>query len=291
MESKDKCGDYEVVSLYDSVEYLTQAREYNVTQHNDLIQHSRFTGVTLLEEKLIRYLISKNKPETTNFTEGVFDINEYLKITNSAVSGRVYSEIKEALKGLRDRSFWVHIDGSEEETTLAWFDKVTVNLRSGKVVVKFDDMLRPLLLELGKNFTSYQLLYILPMTSKYSIRLYDFFKSYEYKTTTGRLDVDELKQRLNCECYKNFAQFNRTVLKPALDEINKFTDIKITCKVEKKGRAYKYLTFNIRTKKDIKERIKAWEQIDKRLNPANPTRLDAIKEALGMTPAQATADQ
>ena len=144
---------------------LSKARRYSVVKRNDIIQKSR-SKFSLREQKIIMYLVSKLKMEDSEFEEYTFDIRDYCRLCGEGVdSGGNYEDIKEALKKLRDNSVWIkQEDGSE--TTLAWLEKVTVYPNSGKVKVKFDDMLKPYLLKLNENFTEYQLLYTLGMKSK-----------------------------------------------------------------------------------------------------------------------------
>lgn len=93
-----------------------------------------------------------------------------------------------------------------------------------KVVVGFDPDLKPFLLYLKQNYTSYQLEYVLAMRSKYAIRLYEVLKSYLY-LGVYEPSVEELRKLLQVVGYDLFNNFKNRVLCPAVDEINRFTDI------------------------------------------------------------------
>ena len=128
---------------------MIQLRDYKVVKSNDLIQKSRFQ-LSLQEQKIILYLISKIKPEDMEFKEHIFETREFCRVCGLEInSGANYKYIKQTLKDLRDRSIWVTLeDGSE--TTLAWIDKVTINKQSGTVIIKIDEMMKPYLLQLQK---------------------------------------------------------------------------------------------------------------------------------------------
>ena len=248
------------------------AREYMVVKHNDLIQNSRMT-LDSIEQKIILYLVSKLKPDDIEFRELVFDMKEFLWFMGKNLkSGGNYNDIKDAMKSLRDRSIWLHqSDGSV--TTLAWLDKITIFKNSGKIQVKFDDALKPFLLQLNSNFTKYMLLFTLAMKSKYSMRIYELLKSHEYQTR-WTFDLDEFKQQLSCEHYTQISDFKRNVLRKAVEEINDLSDIVIKYTLVKKGNKYTQIEFFIYPKNDTTERFATYARIDSILNPTQISLFD-----------------
>ena len=54
---------------------------------------------------------------------------------------------------------------------------------------------------------------------------------------------------MDCENYKRFPDFRRFALTPAVEEINKYTDIKIAWDVERKGRKVTRVIFYMLNKK------------------------------------------
>lgn len=244
---------------------MAELRNYKVVKSNDLIQKSRF-NLSLQEQKIILYLISKIKPEDMELKEHIFEIRDFCKVCGIEVdSGKNYKDIKQALKSLRDKSIWITLeDGSE--TTLAWIDKITMVKNSGSIRIKIDDMMKPYLLQLQQHFTSYELLYTLAMKSQYSTRLYEILKSYEYKRNII-FDINDLKRTLSAENYTRFPDFKRYVLDIALREINEFSDLTITYEIIKESRRYAKLNFSIQIKKNMRERMKTWERIDEIISP------------------------
>jgi plasmid replication initiation protein len=99
------------------------------------------------------------------------------------------------------------------------------------VDIVVESQMRPLLLHLQRNFTAYDLRNVVNL-GVYPVRVYELLKQYEtigYRT----LEIDDMKKMFNLtEEYPKFANFFQKVIAPAIKEVNKYTDLKIT-KVDK----------------------------------------------------------
>lgn len=241
-------------------------RCYNVVKANELIQKSRFE-LSLLEQKTIAYICSLIKPLEEQELEYVFDIREYAKICGIAYdSGKNYTDIKNGLRKLSDRSMW--LETGDEEVLVRWLAKVRTNKRSGKVTIRLDEDLVPYLINLKQKFTQYELYNILGMRSAFSVRIYELLKSYQflYKKV---FDLDELKEKLmvqNVKSYKDFSLFRKKVLEVAINEINELTDIHVEWTAETKGRKVVGIVFRIDRKNTIqymKCRAEAYKRLEK----------------------------
>lgn len=236
-------------------------REYKIVKSNDLIQKSRFS-LSMTEQKIVLYLISKIKPNDLELKEQVFEIAEFCRICGiDWNNGNNYARIKKILKDLRDKSFWIKLDNGME-TTMAWIDHVTIGEKSGKVILKIDDRLKPYLLQLKKQFTQYEVLYILAMKSRYSIRLYELLRSYEYQRNVI-FEIEELKRLLDAEKYTRFPDFKRYVLDIAMREINDVSDMNIDYICIKEGRKYAKIEFGMKIKKEFDQTLDTWNNIFK----------------------------
>ena len=100
-----------------------------------------------------------------------------------------------------------------------------------------------------ENFKSYDLKYILNMTSEYSIRIYELMKKSE-KIGYVLFDLVELQELLQVpESYKLYNRFKEKVLQPTSIEIAKHTDIYFEfneIKVGKKVVSIKFIIFKNR---------------------------------------------
>lgn len=227
---------------------VNSGREMEVFKRNDMIQKGRHE-LSLQEQRCVLYAISKIKPEDSVFQEYTFELSDFYRLCG--LQKESYTELKAILIGLKQKTWWVET-APDVESTVSWFNKVRTNKKSGTVTVRFDDDMMPYLLELSKQdafYTHYQLKYVLPMKSQYAIRLYELLKSYQRNNYEWFFEIDALKKQLNCENYKDFYDFRRWVLEPAVAEINEFTDIKIAWEPVKERRKVVRVTFYMVGKK------------------------------------------
>lgn len=243
--------DYEYI-LTDA-EYWEQERNHLVVKHNSLIQKTRYS-LTTQQQKVLLYTISKIQPGEDDFKEYEFEIKDLCVLFGIESHGQNYENFKENIKQLADASFWLRQKEDESEVLVRWYDAVIVNHSNTKVRLVFNKYLKPYLLELAGQFTSYELANTLLMKSRYSIRIYEILKSYEaigmYKT-----DIETLKVLLDCAGdYKVFADFRRRVLEMAINEINEYSDLQVEFTPLRTNRAFTHIIFTI-NKKDADRRV------------------------------------
>lgn len=238
---------------YDERIEIATKRNYKVVKSNEIIQKARYE-LNILELKTLSYIFSMIKPDDKKGTKYMFSINDYCKICGiDNTNGKNYMAVRDALKALRDKSFYLlKPDGTE--TTVGWIDKIWISKGKGQVIVKLDEDLEEYLIGLLCNYTQYELLLTLPMQSKYSFRIYELLKSYAYKENKHIFRIDELKKNLMAEKYKNFKDFRRKVLEIAIREINLYTDLQVSYQPIFKGRKVIQVMFEIQ-KKSALERI------------------------------------
>ena len=257
---------------------LQAAREAEVFKRNDFIQKARHV-LTLQEQRVVLYAISKIKPGDTPSTEYVLDIKDFYLLCG--IENESYSKLKDILLKLKSDTWWTVLSDGETESALSWFNVVRTNKKSGKVVFKFHEDVMPYLTELKKNgnfYTKYSLQYVLPMSGRYSPRLYEILKSYHYNNVEWFFDIDNLKWLLSCQHYENFYDFKRRVLEPAIEEINKFTDMKIAYETVSEGRRVSRITFYMKTKSPA-DLLTTKKTINETLDgAADPLNIDKIIE-------------
>jgi plasmid replication initiation protein len=240
------------------IQEVQDMRTYKVVKSNDLVQKARFS-LSAQEQKIILYIISTLKPDNTIFPTFTFKISDFCRICGLNSSGANYNYIRQALKKLRDKSIWIPLENGEEGT-FAWFDAVRLSAKTGTVTVTLSSSMAPYLLQLKEHFTNYELIYTLAMKSQYSIRLYEILKSYEFKKQKI-FYLDFLKENLSAENYKTYSAFKQNVLDICMKEINNFSDINVKFEGIKEGRKIVKIKFSIGLKKNVKDRLKTWENI------------------------------
>lgn len=228
---------------------VTSDRQMQIYKSDRMIQKGRHK-LSLQEQRCVLFAMSKIKPNDTISQEYTFDIKDFYRATG--LEKDTYTELKSILKTLSDKSWWVELeDGSE--SLVRWFTTLRTNKGTGKVTIKFHEDMMPFLIDVTSSpdsfYTKYSLQYVLPMTSRFSPKLYELLKSYQKNNQEWFFDIEELKKKLDCEHYKNFNDFKRFALAPAVEEINKYTDIKIAWDVERKGRKVTRVIFYMLNKK------------------------------------------
>lgn len=222
---------------------LDRQRHALVVKSNDLIRQSRF-DLTTKEQKIVLYLVSKIKKGDLDFSEVEFSVREFCAVCGIKYKGSSES-IKETIKKLRDKSIWVSLnDGSE--TAVAWIEKPYVNFNSGIIRVRLDKDMLPYLLQLKGNFTTYELYAVLGLRSKFSLRLYELFKSYLFEGGFN-ISLSKLKSMLMIDEseYPKFYDFRRYVIDKSINEIQGHTSLRISYSYIKDSRSVSGISFVI----------------------------------------------
>lgn len=221
-----------------------KAQSYLVVKSNEIIQKSR-DNLTTKQLKILAFFISKIKREDEANTLYISSIQEYCRVSNiDYTSGNNYKDIRKSIKDIADRSIWIEQDGID--ILLRWFDKIHIAKKSGLISVRFSEDIHPYLFELKERYTAYSLANILPMKSKWAIKLFELLKSYEYTHNPIPFEVEELKKLLGAEKYTRFPDFRRYVLNKAKDDINTYSDYEIDYTLRKNhSRSYNQIIFTI----------------------------------------------
>lgn len=223
---------------------LEKARNAVVTKANAMIQKTRYS-LSLQEQKIVLFLISKIQPDDTFLTEYIFNIKEFCHVCG--ITATNYDDIKDTLLHLKKKAFWLTINDQGTESCVDWFSTIRINKRSGIVKMKFHEDLHPFLLELRQNFTSFSIYPTLVMKSRYSIRLYELLKSYS-NLSEWVFDLDLLKRKLDAN-YIKFFDFRRRVLDVSMAEINRYTELDISYQpIKDNSRQYNKIRFFINIK-------------------------------------------
>lgn len=225
-------------------EQLEKARKAVITKANTMIQKTRYS-LSLQEQRIVLFLISKIQPTDTFLTEYVFNIKEFCNVCG--ITATNYDDIKATLLHLKKKAFWLTINDTGTESCVDWFSTIRINKRSGLVKMKFHEDLHPFLIELRQNFTSFSIYPTLVMKSRYSIRLYELLKSYS-NLSEWIFDLDVLKRKLDAN-YIKFFDFRRRVLDVSIAEIGRYTELDVSYQpIKDNSRQYNKIRFFISVK-------------------------------------------
>lgn len=242
---------------------LESERTQLVVKDNDLIQKVRY-NLTVNQQKIIAYLISKIKPLDQDLQKYEISIQDFCELCGINKS-YFYTEVKEIIDNLDSKSFWV--ETNEKIFKFRWFSEFEIIKGSGRINIVLNSNIKKYLIDLKQNFTQYELYNILALKGKYSIRLYEWFKSYSFMHEK-QIEIEKLKEILIAENYVNFKDFRNRVLVKSIDEINQYTDLEVSYNTVNKGKKVIALIFYIRFKKPL-ERFSSYRKTIEEINRRN----------------------
>ncbi|MCS4051306.1 replication initiation protein [Salinibacter ruber] len=199
-----------------------------------------------VEHRIIGMLISQLEKSDDDFTLQQVYIRDLIERSES-VSQDLYGRAEEICDSLIDKSIKVRSmeDGKRVYDAYNLMSRCRYKEGSGYIEAKFNEEMRPLLLQLKKRFTMYDVNHFLPLSSSYSMRIYELLKMRE-NISILRITVEELRAILAIEdSYEYFSHLEHHVIKKAQEEIEEKTDIHFTYDVEREGRTAKRIKFFI----------------------------------------------
>ena len=225
-----------------------------VVKSNRLVEASY--RLTLNELRIILYAISRCREEQ----RGLFP-NEPVVITADAFAkqfpsidkGHVYHQLKEAMDALNDRSVTLYETdedtGKEQVSKTRWISKASYVDGAGRIKVVFTSDVIKYVTRLETEFTSYQLEKVGNMTSSYAVRIYELLAQHR-DIGNRTLNMAWLRETFQIapDEYKLTTNFIRKVIEVAVDQINKHSDLTVSYKPVKTGRAITDFAFKIKDK-------------------------------------------
>ena len=233
-----------------------------IVKDNALIEASHRLGE--VEQRLVLLAILKAR--------GVGDTVEQLKdkmltihaddyITNFGGTRQgAYKALKQAVMGLY-RAEWGYKYLTNKGEQRVRYERFTQSAdygqSEGAVKFMFANAIIPLLVELEKRFTSYEIGQVAGLSSSYAMRLYEFFMQHlDKKIGKGWLEIslNDLRFRLGLlpTEYNRMGDFKKGVLDLAVNQLNKKTDLSATYTQRKQGRVIVGFRFEFERKTNAK---------------------------------------
>lgn len=216
-----------------------------VTQSNKLVE-VRY-NLPLGEQRLILTMISKIQPNDEDFKPyriSVSEFTEFLGIDKNSA----YRECKKTTEKLLSRV--VSIEEPDGLLQIGWLSSAKYIDGSGMVNLSFDPLLKPYLLQLKSNFTSFKLNMILSFKSQYTMRIYIFLKQYEtLKKREVKLDILRNTLGIRKDLHVQYRDFKRHILEVTKKELFEKADLYFEFDEIKYGRRVGAIEFHIFTKK------------------------------------------
>ncbi len=229
-----------------------------VVKDNALIEASHKLGE--VEQRLVLLAILKARETGDNVAELIgkeliIHADEYAKTfgINRQMS---YKALKKAVMGLY-RAEWGYKYINNKGNKVVRYERFTQSAEyiegEGVVSFKFADAIIPMLVELEKRFTMYEIEQVANLSSSYAMRLYEFCVQHlDKKKGKGWLEIslDELRFRLGLlpTEYNRMGDFKKGVLDLAVKQINENTDLSVSYEQKKQGRTIVGFRFEFKQK-------------------------------------------
>ncbi|QTR55456.1 replication initiation protein [Thiothrix unzii] len=227
-----------------------------IKKSNDLIE-ARYR-LTLGEQRLVLLLASQIRKDDKDFNYYEIKISDFAEMFGLKTDKSLYEKVEKIAGDLLGKKLYLKNDGKSFEGTV-WLSYVKYVSGSGTIKLRFDDCLKPYLLQLKHSingFTQYKLHTVMSFKSAYSIRLYELlkmevWKSEKLKSTQfeKNFSLDEYRRILGVDknAYPIFADFRKRVIDTTVLEISEQTELNISeTKYIKTGRKITGITFIVK---------------------------------------------
>lgn len=205
------------------IEVLNDGFTRNQSRADPAIATAR-ARMTATELKAFYQVSTLIKMDDTDFREYEISVKDFCQALQLNDSNREFV-VKLCRKLLRQVFEVEQENGDYLGYTI--FSKMHYKHKEQRISIKFNDDMRPYLLELKRYTKIHQVKYITAFDSVYAIRIYALLKDYRLLSYRD-INLDALSKMLDLpKSYKDFGQIERKVLEPAIREINAKSDIEI----------------------------------------------------------------
>ena len=230
-----------------------------VVKDNGLINASYSLG--LAEQRLILLAIVEARRSGKGLAKGsllTVHAKDYAKQYNTDID-TAYQVLKDGAKALMIKVIKYKakspMTGRLIEFEEPWANKSAYEPDLGYVYIRFADVVVPLITRLESQFTSYRIDNVSNLTSGYAIRLYEIICSWREVGKTPKYKIDDIRSKLGVEPeqYNTMSNFKARVLRTAIKQVNKHTDLFVQYKQYKTGTKITAISFTFKSKQSDKQ--------------------------------------
>lgn len=226
-----------------------------IVKDNALINASY--NLDLVEQRLILLAIIEARQNGTPTDQDLTVHAESYVNHFNVHRNTAYQALKDACDNLFERRFSyqkLSSRGNIEHVKSRWVQRITYVENEALVRLKFSDDVVPMITNLEKHFTSYELEQVSQLNSAYAVRLYELLIAWR---AAGQVPLIELKTFRNkigvgADEYERMHDFKKRILDPSLKQINEHTDITVSYEQHKQGRVITGFSFKFKFKKTAK---------------------------------------
>ena len=222
------------------------------------------------------------KQELTHETEFTVTAGALSDMTGNSMEAS-YQALKRAADELMDMIVTIDILPNGESgqpykrrmNVVAACDYVQEN---GCVRLQFTHPIVPYISSLSSHFTAYKTKVLMNLKNRYGIRMYELCMQWIPFGPEREITVDKFRKIFQVEDrHKKVYALKRYVISPAIQDVNKHTDLQIRFGQVKAGRAITHFQFVITKKKGTKKKVKR-QQPKTQPHPALLSLMAARKE-------------
>ena len=219
---------------------MKKEEDYKVVKHNSLVNAKGKYQYSVNQLKLICHLIANIKPNEQDFETKYIALKELGFVGENSEN---YTYFKEEFVRLLEMPFKI----PNSKYWVNWFSALA--FENGVIEYRFDPALKPFLLNLKENFTSYHLSSIINLKSSYAILTYELLsqaRNQGYRNIT----IKEYRELLKIpDSYLN-ADILR-LLKKVQKEIKDRTNLQFDFAFKKMGKAFHSINFVVKNNKKV----------------------------------------
>lgn len=223
-------------NVYIKDNFNMKKQELIVVQKNELVQNTIYKNLSVNDLKLFKLIISKIDSKTTLFKDFYIITYEELNLIDYPIKNR-YEIVLNSLKNLA--SFYIKIDTKEQSKHIGLLQNNFIFKRYDRqfVITIHNDLLEYLLV-LKNKFTMYEISNIKNLSNKYELKLYEYIKSFHNRGNSIDLTIKTLRKvlELNEDEYTLYGNLNQRIIKPAIKNISKYTDLTIVVRTIKENK-------------------------------------------------------
>jgi plasmid replication initiation protein len=237
---------------------LAKVKTSLVVSSNDLV-HAKYDW-SLWQKRLFVYAVSLLEKDNKDFQTMKIYVKDIIHFYNTNDGKMAYKAILDAPKHL-DRAIEIPYIGEEGGLRTGFvriLQKYTIpkDLKEDNqyIEIRFNDDLKPHLLELKEKFLKYDIRNVIELQSTYSFRMFEILKSYEFRKEI-EFEVEALRDILQLgDLYSKYNDFKKRIIDKAQHDLLGYCDISFTYKEVKgsKGKKIQSLVFYIQKNKPKK---------------------------------------
>ncbi|MEM6524701.1 MAG: RepB family plasmid replication initiator protein [Bacteroidota bacterium] len=219
-----------------------------VRKSNQLI-NARYGDITPTEAKYLFMMVSQISDDDEDYKTYEISTKDLVELSGSS-SRDLFARAEEITDKILTRIINIpEKDGLVKVSPISYAKHIK---GKGIIRLRFDPVLKPYLIDLKDNYTSYKLQYAVKLRSIYSIRMYEILKSHEWKIRKSKTPVkikyelEELKEMLSSQGkYKSYNLFKTRILEHVRKELKENCDITFSFKEIKTGRKVTHIELTL----------------------------------------------